>query len=130
VLTDTKQNCILQAQRVSEYADWAHLKVNQSKTTVTGILHKTSPQDPMHNRMLQNQLQDQVMIQRKHIQYVNPKTPFKFLGVWLRMDLNWTKQFTETRETLQKAVNGLGHSLLTTQQKVRILNTCIRRILA
>jgi len=83
VLTGTKQNCIVQAQKVSDYADWAHLKVNQDETTVTGILHRTIPQDPMHNRMLQNQLQDQVTIQGKHIQYVSPKTPFKFLGVWL-----------------------------------------------
>jgi len=120
-----------QADKVTQYSNWASLKANQTKTTVTCILHKTSPQHPTHSKTITNMLTHKpIEVQGLPIKCTQPKEPFKFLGVWFTMGLDWKKQWEETVKDVKQSVRKLHTSLLNTSQKVRTINTCLRRRLA
>lgn len=91
------ENMEHQANKLSHYADWGELLVNNTKTTVTGALHHTQPSTPYHESTLSMQLRA-IKIQGKIITHHSPKAPFRHLGVYLTMDLNYTHQFHVTTE--------------------------------
>jgi hypothetical protein len=120
---------VAQAEKVTRFANWASLKINQTKTTVTGALHETDKLHPYDESQIKRRLQG-VKIQGKQVTVIGPRTPFKFLGVWIRMDMDWGKQFQTARDMLKTTVTLLRRSYVSTSQKMRLLNSCTRRQLA
>jgi hypothetical protein len=55
-----------------------------------------------------------------------PSEPFKLLGVWFTLDLNWKKQVQETLQAIRKKTHSLTKSQASTAQKLLVLKTCIR----
>ena len=98
ILTNTREDLIHQATKLSRYANWAHLTVNNTKSTVTAALHKTYTKTPYDDRVIRMQLEHNTKVQGKNITYHPPKEPFRHLGVLLTMDLNYKYQLTATIE--------------------------------
>jgi hypothetical protein len=61
-----------QASKLSHYADWGDLIVNNTKTTVTGALHQTHPDSPYHDSTLSMQLRA-IRIQGKASRIIPPQ---------------------------------------------------------
>jgi ribonuclease HI len=115
-----------QAEKLSQYADCGHFNVNNTKTTVTGALHGTQPNQPYDEEALQGQLRNTISIQHKKITYQSPKQPFRHLGVLLTMDLNYKPQLQATLEQVRSMTQNLRKSLASASQKQRIIEQSIR----
>ena len=87
-LSGSYQNLRLQAMKLTQYADWAHLIISGKKTkddenkTLRG---NTSVADFAHH-----QLANKVLVQGQAAQFrtvLKPDDPFPYLGVHITMDL-------------------------------------------
>jgi hypothetical protein len=119
------ENMKHQASKLSHYANWGDLIVNNTKTTVTEALHETHPDSPHHENTLSMQLRA-IKMQGQSITYRPLKDPFRHLGVYLTMDLNYTHRFKLTVDKIKKQVQSLRWSYASTSQRRRIIETCIR----
>ena len=125
LLADSVEKLCTQAQKVSLYADWGALRVNSTKTLLTGARYKSSPKDPYDGATLQRLLCN-VRVQNAPATFHDPREPFKYLGVKFTMNLNWSAQFEATREALKQLTSSMLSSYATTTQKLRTINTCLR----
>jgi hypothetical protein len=115
-----------QARKLSDYATWGELIVNNTKTTVTGALHGTLPKTPYDEELLRTQLTNTIKVQHKPITYHSPRAPLRHLGVELSMDLNYKHQLQTTMKKIRKQAQHLGWSMTSTTQKQRVIETCLR----
>jgi len=83
LLCITQRLCDLhiQADKLSNYADWAALQVSGKKTKVTGILHKAKQTgiygtDPSQH--LKTQLNEEISVQGQHARFIRDTDPFKY----------------------------------------------------
>jgi ribonuclease HI len=114
-----------QADKVTLYANWGHLKINSTKTLLTGARHGTDSKDPFNVDKLQRSLVN-VKVQQAPATFHDPRKPFRYLGVQFTMNLDWSAQYQLTRDTIRDMCNNMKHSYARTSQKMRTLNTCIR----
>ena len=114
-----------QADKVSQYAAWGGLTVSQSKTLITAALYKRNPARPLEATLL-DRLTSQIKMQGQRITVHNPQTPYKLLGVWFTMDLNWSHQHTETCSQLKEMGRRLGESYGSQAQKLLVMQTCLK----
>ena len=102
ILTMTTSNMHTQAEKLSRYADWAHMKVNTDKTVVTGIMHSNVHTGLVGHRravdhgMIAARLQGKIYVQGAPVRFIQPDTPFKYLGALLTLTLDWRPQFAAT----------------------------------
>jgi ribonuclease HI len=122
-----------QADKLSQYADWADLEVNTGKTSVTGALHsmaasagKYGAKDPWDDTVLMRQLLGRIQVQGQAVDYQSPKQPFKLLGVQITMNLDWRPQFEDTAKTIREKVQRIAQSWAAPAQKVRLIESCLR----
>ena len=114
-----------QADKVTLYADWGHLKINNTKTLLTGARYRADAKDPFNLEKLRCSLTD-VKVQRSPATLHDPRKPFRYLGLQFTMHLDWSAQYQLTRDTIRDMCHIMKHSYATTSQKMRTLNTCIR----
>ena len=130
ILTHTPSDLKLQAEKLTNFCNWAHMPVNTDKTYAPGILYRNIINSPYGNKcpttQIAAQLTNQIMIQNKYASFLPPNKPFTYLGVEMTMTLDWRPQHTKTRKAALDKVNHLTTSNITRQQKAHILKTCIR----
>jgi hypothetical protein len=66
------------------------LTISQPKTLATAALYHRAPTDPF-DQQLTTRLLANIRMQGQPIQAHPPTHPYKLLGVWFTMDLNWKK---------------------------------------
>ena len=130
ILTETVQHLFIQARKITVFCDWANLKVSHAKTSVTGALHKTSPQHPYHTQQLKRRLHNHVVIQGCPIAYRSPHDKFKFLGIHMNMKLDWSHHYNQVYEDTKDSVIHLLRSHGTPYQKRRVVDACLRERLS
>ena len=123
--TGGHSNLSLQADKVSSYASWGNLTISQTKTIATAALYKRQPSKPFDKGLVQR-LISTIKMQGKPIMAHDPKEPYKLLGVWFTMDLNWKKQFQETCSALRKMAGHMGNCYNSQAQKLLALQTCLK----
>ena len=123
--TGGHSNLSLQADKVSSFASWGNLTISQTKTIATAALYKRQPSKPF-DKVLVQRLISTIKMQGKAIVAHDPKEPYKLLGVWFTMDLNWKKQFQETCSALRKMAGHLGNCYNSQAQKLLALQTCLK----
>jgi hypothetical protein len=66
------------------------MKVNTDKTVVTGIMYSNphsglvGHKSPVDHGMIAARLQGKVFVQGAPVKFIQPDTPFKYLGIHLR----------------------------------------------
>jgi hypothetical protein len=65
-------------------------------------------------------------MQGKPVHTLDPRKPYKLLGVWFTMDLSWHKQKQDIKQTLQLMGAHLGRSYNSQTQKLRTMQTCLK----
>jgi hypothetical protein len=126
ILTSSRTDLAIQADKVTAYSQWARLTVNLDKTTATAALHKSNPQNPYDMKMINRRITSVVSIQGTPVKTQDPKKPFRYLGILFTMDLNWSHQFKHIVELTKKKLAHLRNSWLSRAQKLRVISTSIR----
>eukprot|EP00775_Hariotina_reticulata_P004031 gene4031-biopygen5750 len=114
-----------QAAKISAYTTWGSLIVNNTKTTVTGALHGTQPQQPYDEQLLSTRLSS-IKVQGRQLTFQSPRKPFRHLGLLLTMDLNYKHQLNAMLDKVRSQVNHLKMSYASPKQKMRVISTCVR----
>jgi ribonuclease HI len=132
ILTQSLSDMRVQADKLTRYADWSHMKVNTGKTIVSGILHATAKTKRygVHNatdaRVLAMQLDGKIIVQGKPVVYQHPSEPFTYLGVDMTFTLNWGHQLRKVLDKLASKGAALRRSSAAAQYKMRIIQTVIK----
>ena len=117
----------IQAQKVSQYASWGRLIISQSKTIATAALYKRQPQKPF-DKDLVCRLTRIIEMQGHVITAHDPKEPYKMLGVWYTMDLQWKKQQEEVCKALKSMAAQIPQKKIP-QKKTKKNGSPLRRVL-
>jgi ribonuclease HI len=128
-LTGNLSDLMIQAEKISRFADWADLPVNTDKTIATAALHNNT-RTRLHGSspiaQVKEQLESKVMMQGKPVTYLNPTAPFTYLGIKLTMTLDWRFEHQKLLETAKSKCDMLNASFATPQQKQKIVETAIK----
>ena len=128
-LSGSYQNLRLQAMKLTQYADWAHLIISGKKTKVTCMYHgdenkilrgNTSVADFAHH-----QLANKFLVQGQAAQFLKPDDPFPYLGVHITMDLNWSHQLTHMTAKLSLKLERLKNYVASPKQTTGIIRAAI-----
>ena len=130
ILSSSLPNLTIQTQKITAFTNWARLVVSPTKTLVTAALHKTSQQQPYHTTQLRHLLAQRVFVQGEPVAFLPPVKPFRFLGIWLTMSLNWNPHFQAVYTKLCSKCTQLRESLLSRTQKYLALKQTVRQMLA
>jgi hypothetical protein len=126
ILTGTIQDMAVQANKLTTFADWGDLTVNMKKSSATAALYQQQPQDPYDARTIARQVGYHLEVQGQPVQMHPPKEPFRYLGIYMTMDLNWKHQFETVLCKLKDKVGHLNASWMSRAQKLRVIRTCLR----
>jgi ribonuclease HI len=118
-----------QAQKLTDYSNWAHMAVNAGKTFASGILHKAAADfgggHKRINGMLEKRLA-QVQVQGQNVAYMPPEAPFLYLGVTMTLTLDWRHNFDNVIRKAKEQAQSLYRSLATGGQVVKMAETVVR----
>jgi hypothetical protein len=89
ILTTSISDLSRQADKLTAYANWAKLIVNMDKSSATAALHCSNPDKPYDQTTVTNRIQGRIHIQGTQVQVHAPKEPFRYLGIYITMDLQW-----------------------------------------
>ena len=130
ILTSRLTDLKAQADKLSQYSDWAHMKVNEGKTLVSGILYQNIRTRQYGNgeatTHVRRQLENQIKVQGKMIKYLDPGEPFRYLGAWLTMTLDWKHQHAALTSKAKQKMERLMMSHATPRQVLHIIKTSVR----
>jgi hypothetical protein len=130
--TGSATNLKVQADKVSRYADWGHLIVSGSKTVVTGMAwrkarasgHQDSPASTAQ-RLLDGQIQIQPKLNPKPLPFLPPDRPFRYLGVWIALNLDWSHQKGVMTQELRRQLDCLRRSCASPRATLRIIQSVV-----
>ena len=131
ILTNKLSDLRIQADKLTQFADWANLPVNTQKTYASAILHhailtKLFSDKTTAMAQVRQQLEGAIMVQRAPVAYLDPREPFTYLGVELTMTLDWGPQHRKTLAKVRERLEQLRTSFATPAQKMRIIETAIK----
>ena len=128
-LFSSYQNLRLQAMKLTQYANWAHLIISCKKTKVTCMYHSDEKKILRGNTSVaefaHHQLANKVLVQGQAAQFLKPDDPFPYLGVHITMDLNWSHQLTHMTAKLSLKLERLKKSFACPIQTMDIIRTAI-----
>ena len=128
-LFSSYQNLRLQAMKLTQYANWAHLIISCKKTKVTCMYHSDEKKILRGNTSVaefaHHQLANKVLVQGQAAQFLKPDDPFPYLGVHITMDLNWSHQLTHMTVKLSLELKRLKNSFASPKQTMDIFRTAI-----
>lgn len=131
IVTNTVSDLQAQAEKLSQYSEWAAMRVNPTKTTVSGILHQNTmlkgqwgTTDPTKN--IERQLRNQIQVQGQTIPYRGPKDEFTYLGATLTLTLDWRPQHRVIAQKITGKLQNLGKSQATPEQVLKVIQSAIK----
>ena len=117
----------VQANKLTDYANWGSLQVSHKKTKITGVLYGSagkglvkSPTDAAFR------LNGKLQVQGAPVSYLPPTKPFSYLGVLFTMVLDWRPQKCAMTKTLKEKLTHLRASYATPRQAMHMLKTVIK----
>ena len=130
ILTTSIPDLKLQADKLSRYADWAHLEVNTEKTTVSGLLYRNITHSPYGKKdaisQVRAQLEGQITVQRQPVRYLDPREPFRYLGAMLTLSLDWKFQHQAIFKKAKEKIERLIAFRASSHQIRHVINTSIK----
>lgn len=112
IVTNELRHLNTQFRKVLAFCAWSGLSLNASKSALTGVHHKQlvlrQTEHPFNSPLLQAQLQNLLYYRNEPIPFLDPRKPYKYLGMEVTLDLNWSYQF----KSLQDSINLKGQQLI------------------
>ena len=96
------------------------------KSSATAALHCSNPDKPYDHTTVSKRITGRVHVQGTQVQVHAPKEAFRYLGIYITMDLQWRVQYQHMLQLVTKKLASLKRSWLSPKQKMRVLNTSVR----
>ncbi len=129
ILTSTPADLAIQIKKLELFCKWAGLHVNVKKCEVSGALHNDVKNRLARTAYCKDRLLARIGSQAYYggqpIPILDPKKPFRYLGVHVSMDNSSSAQVQASRSKLEVALPALVRAPLTIPQKLKILETCV-----
>jgi hypothetical protein len=115
LMSGTVADLQVQLDKVSIFGAWSGIYLNVEICETSAIMyhtakhHNSASNDP---QLVQQTLQ-QLRLDGKQPRIVQPTEPFKYLGITLTLDLNWSHQVTATRAKISDRVAALNQAPVT-----------------
>ena len=133
ILVNNVRDLHIQVSKVNSFNQWAGLDANADKSTATAILHKDyevglipKNSSPCDGPRIRNQLEGKILLGGKAVPYLPPDEPYKYLGVWLTLTLNWTYQHNKTMKDIKIKGEAVLASMASTKQKLKMISQVIK----
>ena len=120
ILCDAVDQVLVQINEIEAFCAWSGMQLAPHKCNLTGILHGAVPhatKDPQDWALLEPMLA-RVTINGDPVRLVPPDAPFKYLGVLLTLNLDWSHQFRSAKSLIEDRSQRLLECPLLFQQKV------------
>ena len=130
ILESCHRRLLHQFHKLKQYCTWGQLSLNASKCAVTGILHRLASSSsglPLtaQTDLLRQQLGSAFQVGSDTIPFLPPDQPYKYLGVWLTLTLNFRFHFNH----LQDIILEKGMQLISAAVPPRQCLTLIQNVL-
>ena len=117
-----------QFQKIRLYCVWGGLSINPKKCAVTGIMHSQGQLNlTKQTILLQSQLGNTMFHAGTPIPFYPPDKPYKYLGVWISMTLDFRTHMHELLLTLQHKGARLVAANILPKQAMQILRNCVMK---
>ena len=130
ILTNSISNLKIQAEKLSKYANWAYLEVNTGKTTVSGLLYHNLVSNPYGKNdaisQIRAQLEGKIIVQGHPINYLDPREPFRYLGILITLTLDWKFQHQAMLKKAKDKIERLIAYRASSHQIQHVINTSIK----
>jgi len=137
ITTNTLPNLKVQVDKLEQYNNWSGLKANAGKCYLTGILYgdyltglTPSNNSPANTKHLRRQLEGTIKLGGEAIPFLPPDEPYRYLGVWLTMTLDFKHQLAASLKVAKDRGDALVASMASQRQCLHVINTCIKPALA
>ena len=131
-LTGNVPDLMVQAEKLSQYADWAYLQVSGGKTLVTGIAHgQARTGDGKGNAAeiarcrLEGLVHVQPSINKQPIPFLPPDQAFRYLGVDITLTLDWRPQLARMTADLRHQLACITRSCISARQALCLIRTMV-----
>ena len=130
ILAESLSQMKIQAEKLTQYSNWACMQVNHQKTYITAALYSHQRTgfcngDPFPNDMLRRRLTT-VQIQGHTPTYLPPTSSFTYLGVDISMSLDWRYQHSKAVAQMAELADAIMNSWASPRQVSRLIETCVR----
>ena len=130
-LTSTAADLLVQFQKITAYCSWGGLSLNPTKCAVTGALHRhvlTGLAATLTDQtsLLSIQLDGKFIAGGTPVPFYPPNQPYKYLGVWLSMTLNFSFHFTSLVKDILEKGRQLVESRVSARQSLHIINRVLK----
>ncbi len=128
-LTSSLSNLKLQAQKVERFAQWSGMEVNARKCAASAILHGQAAAGLVKRaddeRVIKPRLEGKINMGNGPVPYLPPDEPYKYLGIFLTLTLNWGHQYRASLNLLVEQAAKLQSSFATPAQKLQVFRSKI-----
>ena len=122
---------LIQFNKILAYCKWGGLSLNPTKCAVTGALHRhaltgLAPTITDQTSLLTAQLESKLVVHDTPVPLLPPDKPYKYLGVWITMTLNFSHHFTSLAQTILAKGRQLIEARVSAKQSLHILNRVLK----
>jgi len=130
-LTSSTADLLVQFNKITSYCSWGGLSLNPTKCAVTGALHRhvlTGLAATLTDQtsLLAAQLDGKFIAKGIPVPFYPPSKPYKYLGVWLSMTLDFSFHFTSLVHDILEKGRQLVESRVSARQSLHIINRVLK----
>jgi len=130
VITEDPQDAVTQAGKIETYCNWAGVGVNvdpirRNKTVYTSVKRRGGNLAEHIGPMREAQ-PTQLTIQGHNIPHMTEHESYRYLGVLINLELDWTEQWSSLMEKVTEEAHLINSCGATTGQQLHLTNTVMR----
>jgi hypothetical protein len=130
VITEDPQDAVTQAGKIETYCNWAGVGVNvdpirRTKTVYTSVKRRGGNLAEHIGPMREAQ-PTQLTIQGHNIPHMTEHESYRYLGVLINLELDWTEQWSSLMEKVTEEAHLINSCGATTGQQLHLTNTVMR----
>ncbi|KAK3246381.1 hypothetical protein CYMTET_44081 [Cymbomonas tetramitiformis] len=110
-----------QLHKLQAFSQWSELKINLTKSAITGIKNGVSIPEQLHKDLKMVGVDGKL----SHFKILKPDDTYKYLGVLLAFTGRWDKEKAAAKEEMNHRIQALLRSPLTPDQKEYSLHSAI-----
>jgi ribonuclease HI/exonuclease III len=115
VAADRRQSMEARAHKIECFANYYGIEFNQSKSAYTYRCQQVQP--PLH-------------LQGKTVETLEEHQSYRYLGIWVNLDLNWEKQIAALNAAVYRVLTAIRRKCITPDQKIHCINVLVNTKIA
>lgn len=128
--TDDIRQLDIQFAKLLAYVEWSGIPLSAAKCVVTGILHRRAMlrlnEAPCDEKYLRDLLTNRYVSGGTAIPYLSPEEPYKYLGVYVTLTLDWKHHFKALYDAIKEKCFKLVAADVNPEYALKIIETVIK----